>query len=547
MIFVAEIYAAIDPEGTESRLLFGTDSWHTGSGGSPANTPVYGRLLQPANFERSIASGKMIFGLTEAGYGECTIANADGAFDVLTTYGVSGRDFRLWACEPTTSAFTFEAFPNFSSWVQIFHATMQSIVGDGTVLRVRLRERVWKMKQKVCPPFLGTGGVEGVAALTGTPKPVVYGGAYNAAPVLLDPAYLTYMISATGDVSAHHLKDSGSVVARQLTSGAQENDGAASFAALQGTTIQLGHYLTHATSGTLKLGSPPVGQVTCDAASTVSDNPSDVMVAIAEAAGFPASGVYQQINSADFAAIESWGTTNDSHVGIYVRDDSTTYGQAIGAIAASIGAWVGFDRWGELRGAIVVDPAGMTSVLDLTEADILSIKPVASDDPGRGVPYATITQKYPRNWTPQSNGLAGVVPSNVRKEIAEEYPLSVVTTCEQLSSSPPATVPITDQFLGAPDYLVESYGVGRRVTSTGALEAVVPAPGSQFAELLGVPRDWFEVTVPFRVSHHEDIEIGACMSVTHRRFGLSAGKQFLVTGIRYELSKKPTATFTVWG
>lgn len=108
MIFVAEIYAAIDPEGTESRLLFGTDSWHTGSGGSPANTPVYGRLLQPANFERSIASGKMIFGLTEAGYGECTIANADGAFDVLTTYGVSGRDFRLWACEPTTSAFTFE-------------------------------------------------------------------------------------------------------------------------------------------------------------------------------------------------------------------------------------------------------------------------------------------------------------------------------------------------------------------------------------------------------------------------------------------------------
>jgi hypothetical protein len=164
VIFVAEIYAAIDPEGTETRILFGTDSWHTGTGGSPANTPVYGRLLQPANFERSIASGKMIFGLTEAGYGECVVANADGAFDYLTTYGVSGRDFRLWACEPTTSAFTFEAFPNFSSWVQIFHATMQSIVGDGTVLRVRLRERVWKMKQKVCPPFLGTGGVEGVAA-----------------------------------------------------------------------------------------------------------------------------------------------------------------------------------------------------------------------------------------------------------------------------------------------------------------------------------------------------------------------------------------------
>ena len=189
----------------------------------------------------------------------------------------------------------------------------------------------------------------------------------------------------------------------------------------------------------------------------------------------------------------------------------------------------------------------MTVDLAIAQDDLISIKRVVSGDPGRGVPYGTITQKYPKNWTVQASGLAGVVPANVRAEIAEQYPLSVVTTCEQLSSSPPATVPTTDQHLQAPDYLVESYGYGRRVTSTGALESVVPAPGSQFAELLGVPRDWLEVVIPFRVSDFESVELGGCVSVTHPRFGLSAGKQFLVTAIRYELSSKPTATLTLWG
>ena len=95
-----------------------------------------------------------------------------------------------------------------------------------------------------------------------------------------------------------------------------------------------------------------------------------------------------------------------------------------------------------------------------------------------------------------------MVPSNVRKEVAEEYPLSAVTTMRAVVLLAAITVPITDQFLGAPDYLVESYGVGRRVTSTGSRGDRPRAPGSQFAELLGVPRDWFESHGPIRVSHH---------------------------------------------
>lgn len=544
MIFCAEIYAAVDPEGTEQRFLFSTIPFHTGEGGSPANTPSYGRLMQPANFERSIASDKLLFGLTQTGYGECVLANRDGALDDFLAYAVDGREFRLWTMDGTTP--TYEAFPT-AGWGMVFSCSMQSITSDGAVLRIRLREKVSKLDTLVCPAFTGAGGAEGTAEMEGQPKPVVFGSPYNVSPVLLNPSYLTYLVSATGNVSGDHLKDSGSVVARALTAGVQEDDAAANFSALQGLSVPIGHYATHATSGTLKLGSPPVGQVTVDARSTDSSNPSDVLLAIIEHAGIATSGVYIETNPTDFAALWSWADGVGSKVGVFVRDLSTKHSDLINQITTSIGAWVGRDRNGEIRCALVIDPADMTSVLTWYEDEFMSIKRVVTGDPGRGVPYGAIKQKYPRNWTPQQSGLAGVVPASVRKEVSEEFPLATTVVCEQMSSTPPTTVPVTDQFLGAKDYVIESYGSGRRVTSAGALEATPPAPASQFAALLGVPRDLIEVQVPFRYADHEVLELGCCVTIQYMRYGLSSGKQFMVVAIRYQLSGIPMATLTLWG
>ena len=544
MIFCAEIFAGIDPEGTEDRFLFSTEAFHTGGGGFPHNTPVYPRLLQPANFERSLASDKLLFGLTQTGYGECVLANKDGALDDLLSYSVDGREFRLWTPHGE-SALSYQAFPD--GWGAVFCCSMQSITGDGDVLRIRLREKVSKLDTLVCPTFTGAGGAEGTAEMEGQAKPVVFGSPYNVSPVLLSPSYLTYMVSAGGNVSADHLKDSGSVVARALTAGVQEDDAAANFSALQGLSVPIGHYATHATSGTLKLGSPPVGQVTVDARSTDSSNPADVLLAIIEHSGIATSGVYIETNTADFAALASWASGVDSKVGVFVRDLSTKHSDLINQIATSIGAWVGRDRNGEIRCALVTDPADMTSVLTWYEDEFMYVKRVVTGDPGRGVPYGAIKQKYPRNWTQQQSGLAGVVPASVRKEVAEDFPLATTEVCEQLSSSPPATVPVTDQFLGAKDYVIESYGSGRRVTSVGALEATPPAPASQFAALLGVPRDLIEVQVPFRYSDHAVLELGCCVTIQYMRHGLSSGKQFMVVAIRYQLSGIPMTTLTLWG
>ena len=136
MIFCAEIYAAIDPEGTEVRFLFSTVAFHTGGGGSPANTPAYERLLQPANFERSLASDKLLFGLTQTGYGECVRANKDGALDDLLSYSVDGREFRLWTPHGESSL-SYQAFPD--GWGAVCFCLIQSSTGDDVVMRIRLR------------------------------------------------------------------------------------------------------------------------------------------------------------------------------------------------------------------------------------------------------------------------------------------------------------------------------------------------------------------------------------------------------------------------
>lgn len=541
MIFVASFSALIDTDGTSQAFLFATEAFATGASGTPANTIAYRRLFQPGNLVRSIASGRRIFGLTEAGFGEVVIENTDGAFDALATYGVAGNTIEVYGMDDGASP--WDNFP--AGFSRIFAATMQTIIGDGSLLRIRVREKLDLLDKPICPLFDDTDLVD--ATLVGTAKPVVYGGCYNVSPVLVDAQNLLYMVSARGEVSGHHAKDSGSVIARMLTAGAQELNAADDWDELVDLAVPPGHYGTCTDEGLMKLGSVPVGQLTCDALEYKYGDPrikaGDVLQDIAEDA---VPGIEK--DALAWAAFGTWWSTGNtqSAVGFFARDTSTTYAQALSAIAASIGAWVGFDKDGVFTGAIVEDPAGMTSARTITEHHITSIRRVV-DEEAKGVPYGRIINRFPKNWTVQTSGLAGVVPANVRAELEQEYPLSYEVVCEVPSDNTTGDVPVTTQFPGAPDYVINGYAHGRRVTSTGDLEAYVACDTLQFEALLGVRRDWFEISMPFTIDLYDDIDLGVCVTVQHRRFGLSAGKQLMIVGIRYELSGAPAATLTLWG
>ena len=180
--------------------------------------------------------------------------------------------------------------------------------------------------------------------------------------------------------------------------------------------------------------------------------------------------------------------------------------------------------------------------------EFISVRRTTTGDPGRGVPYANVVQLHPRNWTVQTTGLAGVVPPEVRAQLAKRFPKSITTQCTQTAASSPFDdVPVTQQFAGAQDYLVETYTYARRVTSTGDLDAADPAPAAVFTDTIGARRDILDVEVPMSVERIQDADIGDVITLDDGRYAGSGGKKFMVLGIRYRCGASPSLTYTLWG
>lgn len=553
MKLAARLTAVVDSDGTTQSWIFAQPghAFRTGASGTPASTAADDRLVNGGNFDRSIASGgpgaRILFGLTSASYGEATIENTDGRYDALATYGVSGQLYELFGIDGSSATITaHESFP--SAWTRVFVAKMTSITSDGMSLRIRLADPLEALTRPMCGRFTGAGGLEGDAELAGTPKPILFGSAYNVEPVLIEKSRLIYMTSSLGNASAHNVKDSGSVIARTLTAGAIELDAAADFDALYALSVPIGHYATCTTDGVHKHGSPVVGTVTCDASAYDSGvdkkNPADIILFVAQAANIDGFS-YDSTAYTDFY---TWADSVGAEVGFWARDDSTTYADALSALASSCGAWCGFRRNGEFWMARVEDPAGGASSLTIREDEVIAVRRANTGDAGRGVPYKRIVQRYPRNYTVQTSGLAGIVPAEVRKQLAEQFPLSTTTDCTQPGTVDPMTdQPIETQFAGAQDYVIESYGWGRRVTSTGDLDAQPPVPGTQFSETIGVPRETFEVDIAMTNDRVSSADIGDVVTLVHRRWGLDAGKKLLVIGYRYRGEQVPVMSLTLWG
>lgn len=551
MIFCARFTAAINSS-TTTTLLVSNEPFATESGDTPANTPALHRLMQPGNFVRSISGDKMLLGLARIQHGECVIANADGALDAWAGYGVGDRAFDLYCCESLPGSFP-------TGWTLVFTATMESIRATRDTIVVRLKELTSQLDSPICDAFAGTGGIEGPAERKGESKPIVYGGPYNVSPTLIDGSLLIYMASSRGSVAANHLKDDGSVIARALTAGDDgdattiDQDGYETYAGLAAAIIPRGHYATVASLGVFKCGSVPVGQLTCDpmqytgpetvpaygagdrwtqgATGTTGEDEKaywgHIIKSIAVDAGVDAADV----NATDLTAAE------EGQYGFWACDTGTTYAQAVDKIAASARAWCGFDRTGSLRFQQVPDPSGEVNVYDITVDNAISLEPVVSRW-DNGVPYWKAAIKYPKNWSAQST-FAGIVPESVRAEASKEWPRGLFDR----------EITVQQKHPNAGVLEVERYSRAYRVTSDGDLNVLGdedPFVTALTALFVG-DRQWFECKLPFSTGLITTVDVGSVVGVTWPRWGLDPEKNFLVVGIRYELSADPWVALTLWG
>lgn len=109
-----------------------------------------------------------------------------------------------------------------------------------------------------------------------------------------------------------------------------------------------------------------------------------------------------ELSVADAAALDM---LNSAVVGIWIDDATTTFASAMDQVAASIGAWYGFDASGVLRMGRLSAPSGAPKVT-LANCEILDgIERRTPTD--NGIPIWTAIVNHTKNYTVQTSGLAG--------------------------------------------------------------------------------------------------------------------------------------------
>ena len=510
MIYVAEVTYYDLQDDTEKTVLFGTRALSTKPTDTPADTEVKDRVIQPALVRRDVFDTGTTGGASRVGYGELELRNDDGELDWLNTVALDGR--RLVVRVASSIGATYP-----SGYQTLLVATMEEVEITQQAVRIRIRDRqVFTSRLVQTNRYGGTNvlpsGVDGIVSdLKGKPKPILYGAAYNVEPPCVNTSRLIYQVNdgAVRDVMAVY--DSGALLAR--------GEDYADQTAMETTGPAPGSYRVWKAGGMFRLGTAPAGQVTCDAVEGAW--PADRTAAqvfkrvLVERAGRDPS----ELSSADVAALDA---VQRATVGIYV-DADTTVTQVLDLVAQSVGAWWAADVGGLIRLQRLDAPTG-EPVLRLTGETIRSLTRQPLND--GGLPVYRVTVRCVPNYTVQTSGLVGQVGAARRARLAQPFQDGTATDLTTL-----------DTYLLSPEKIVET---ALSCRSAGEAEA------ARLLALYGVKRDRFEVVAQATASTLAEVDLGAVIEITYRRFGLESGKLFRVLG--YQLDPVAgTVSLTVWG
>jgi hypothetical protein len=156
--------------------------------------------------------------------------------------------------------------------------------------------------------------------------------------------------------------------------------------------------------------------------------------------------------------------------------------------------------------------------------------PGQSADDNEGVPPYRMVLRWGKNYAPQANGdLLGEVPDADRTRFGLEWRDAKADRAATLTAHPlsqPATV-----------------------ETLYPLEADAQTEATRRIGILGADPEWYDVTVEM-TTVTQAIELFQTVEWVYHRYGLAAGRRFLVLGIRPHAHAQPgpltTITFTLW-
>lgn len=512
-MILIELTAAVDAAGTTQTFYVSSDRFVTATTDTPASVAFEPRLIDPGSIGVHAFSDGRTGGATRLEMGEIVLANVDGGLDAWLNYSFDGR-----ACV-IRSGSEGAAYP--AGFATLLTATIESAEATMDKFVLRLRDKQWRLQLPALTTRYAGGnslpnGLEGTASdLGGKVKPKVYGKVFNIAPPLVNTSRLIYQPHAGSAVATvDAVNDRGLA----LTAGAAYS----SQADMETNAPAAGQYRVwnDATLGCfIRLGSTPAGQITADVTQgTAAGNRTvaQILKQLALDAGYSAG----EISSADVTALDAAAA---QVVGLWLADE-TSFSAAMDQVAASVGAWYGFDASGVLRMGQLTAPSG-TPVATLYDYDVLQgfeRRPPRDN----GLPIWRFTLGHTRVATVQPSDLAGAVTAATRAYLAQASRSAVAEDAS-----------IKTQWLLAGTLQADSL-------LTSASDAATEA--ARRLALYKVRRDVFDVPVPMDSYASLGLKLGDVVRVVFPRFGLDSGKSLRLIGINLALAQG-VATLTLWG
>jgi hypothetical protein len=283
-----------------------------------------------------------------------------------------------------------------------------------------------------------------------------------------------------------------------------------------------GTYRVWPAGGCVRLGSSPSGTVTatvweywqpenCSAA--------QIVYRIATGVGSVAPG---DTVAADYTTLDG---QNAGGIGLVCGADMTI-ADALNQIAASVGAWWGFDALGRFRVARLDAPAGSPAVT-FTAAEILELEIAPATLNGSRMPAWRVGMRADPNWTPQPGSeLAGIVPADRRTWLAQGY---------RLSKAEDATVKTAYPLAQEAEY--DSLLAGAGFAAPEAQRRLALFKSARFVATLSVAAEPAMIDL---------LDLGTVVSLQIARYGMDAGKLMSVIGIETDY-RRNRVSLTLWG
>lgn len=453
--------------GAEVTRYFATTAFVSTPTDTPANTAYDDIILEIPYFSSRITEA--FGGRSEAGWGDITIINESGVRDSWLNDAWDGRALTLYLGDPT--------WPKADFRVILTGMSADIVAQDRNRLALRIRDKSWALNVPLQKNLIG-----GTTAYKDKPVPVCYGQVFNIEPPLTNAGTHEYQVhdGAVNDIT--DVRDSGLTVA----------------------------YVKDLANGKFTLNAAAAGRITADVQGakpgvTYLTKAADIIKDIVT------TRTALTVADVDTTNFTAFNTTAPQKLGFYAQDFQSV-AAALDEIITSVGGFWTFSRQGLLCLGQLVAPSG-TEALALVSDDVAQ-KGLRVVD--RILPIKTYRLGYRRNYTLQSDGLAGAVTEANRAEFAVEF---------RVKSSTNAGVETTYLLPASPDE------VGTLLAD--AIEAQTEA--DRRATLWGTLRFRYEArafAAPFT------LRLGQVIKLTHPRFGFSSGKLCTVVGTRWFPTRK---------